>query len=92
MDSMVQIVLFHTKHVFERPNEDDQGVNGYVFIKPIYVEYDWKLSISDQRIIQKPKAVFTWYDQKGTIILTSKRIFTMNSLITTCFDRLKLML
>ena len=79
------------------PDEtNDQGLSGYAYLEPTYVDYDWELSISDYRFIDKPYVEYTITSSDGSsfgsgsfyVTENSMVSLTMNSLMTTCFNEL----
>ena len=80
----------------EPDKTDDQGLGGYAYLEPTYVEYDWQLSTSDYRFIDKPLVTYVMTNSDGStfdsgsfyVTEDTMTSITMNSLMTTCFNEL----
>ena len=79
------------------PNKtNDQGLGGYAYLEPTYVEYDWQLSTSDYRFIDKPLVTYVMTNSdgssfdSGTFYVSEDTMtsLTMDSLMTSCFNEL----
>ena len=45
---------------------NDQGLGGYAYLEPTYAEYDWQLSTSDYRFIEKPLVTYVMTNSDGS--------------------------
>ena len=75
---------------------NNQGLCGYAFIGPTYVEYDWQMMYAEQRFIDNPLATYVMTNSDGSIFdsgsfyLTENNTttFTMEILLNTCLNEL----
>ena len=79
-------------------NTNDQGLGGYAFIGPTYVEYDWQLLMmyAEQRFIDNPLVTYVMTNSDGSIFGSgsfyvtedNNTTFTMETLLRTCLNEL----
>ena len=67
---------------------NDQGLGGYAYLDPCYVEYDWQLSTSDYRFILKPFVTYTMTNSDGSLFHSGSFYVTEDTMILMSLETL----